>query len=193
MVCENCKKEHDGTYGSGRFCNEKCAKSFSSREKRLEINQKVSITLTGRKCWVPRANRKCNFTDAGRIKAGETTAKKRREKNKELLKSGNLTRAGTIRPFLLKEQENKCAICGIDNIWNGRILTFDVDHINGDSADFSRKNLRVICPNCHRQTETFGGKNMGRGNTREYMKKYLSYGERQKILSQKRLSEIINV
>ena len=24
MICENCNKEHDGSYGSGRFCSSKC-------------------------------------------------------------------------------------------------------------------------------------------------------------------------
>lgn len=31
MICENCGKEHDGTYGSGRFCSKECARSYSSK------------------------------------------------------------------------------------------------------------------------------------------------------------------
>lgn len=30
-ICENCRKEHDGSYGSGRFCCKECAKSFSTK------------------------------------------------------------------------------------------------------------------------------------------------------------------
>ena len=45
MICENCNCEHDGSYGSGRFCSCKCARGFSSKAKRQEINQKVSNTL----------------------------------------------------------------------------------------------------------------------------------------------------
>lgn len=40
--CENCKNEHDGSYGSGRFCTSKCARGFSTKAKRKEINEKVS-------------------------------------------------------------------------------------------------------------------------------------------------------
>jgi very-short-patch-repair endonuclease len=40
--CENCGIEHEGTYGSGRFCSKKCARGFSTKAKRKEINQKVS-------------------------------------------------------------------------------------------------------------------------------------------------------
>ena len=45
MICELCNTEHDGNYGSGRFCSYKCARSFSSKEKRKEINEKVSKKL----------------------------------------------------------------------------------------------------------------------------------------------------
>ncbi len=45
MKCENCSNEHDGSYGSGRFCSSKCAKGFSTKSKRQEINKKVSNKL----------------------------------------------------------------------------------------------------------------------------------------------------
>jgi hypothetical protein len=44
--CENCKQEQDGSYGSGRFCSTKCARGFSTKAKRKEINEKVSVALT---------------------------------------------------------------------------------------------------------------------------------------------------
>jgi len=46
MKCENCGCEHDGSYGSGRFCSTKCSRGFSTKAKRKEINEKVSKTLT---------------------------------------------------------------------------------------------------------------------------------------------------
>ncbi len=45
MKCEYCNKEHDGLYASGRFCSAECARGFSSKEKREEINEKVSNKL----------------------------------------------------------------------------------------------------------------------------------------------------
>lgn len=48
MQCELCHKEHDGSYGSGRFCSAKCARSFSTKNKRKEINRKVSKKLIGK-------------------------------------------------------------------------------------------------------------------------------------------------
>ena len=42
MKCEACGKEHNGSYGSGRFCCQSCARSFSTKNNRKEINAKIS-------------------------------------------------------------------------------------------------------------------------------------------------------
>lgn len=42
MICENCNIKYYIRYGGGRFCSPKCARSFSTKEKRNEINLKVS-------------------------------------------------------------------------------------------------------------------------------------------------------
>jgi len=57
MKCENCGNKHDGDYGSGRFCSSKCARGFSTKKKRKEINEKVSKTLIKR----DNINIKCNY------------------------------------------------------------------------------------------------------------------------------------
>jgi hypothetical protein len=44
-LCETCNIVHDGIYGSGRFCSSKCARSFSTKDKRTEISKKVSLKL----------------------------------------------------------------------------------------------------------------------------------------------------
>lgn len=54
--------------------------------------------------------------------------------------------------------EYKCNICHISS-WLGEALTLHLDHINGISNDNRKENLRLLCPNCHQQTETWGNKN----------------------------------
>jgi len=50
--CENCSKSHDMSYGSGRFCCQRCSRSFATKSKRKIINEKVSKTLSARKRFV---------------------------------------------------------------------------------------------------------------------------------------------
>ena len=34
FICENCGKEHDGSYGSGRFCSKSCRCSFNAKKQK---------------------------------------------------------------------------------------------------------------------------------------------------------------
>ena len=57
----------------------------------------------------------------------------------------------------LKKEE--CEVCGLTE-WNGKTLSFELDHIDGDRTNHKLNNLRIICPNCHSQTQTYRGKNI---------------------------------
>jgi len=59
--------------------------------------------------------------------------------------------------------DNKdCTFYASPLIWNGRPLSLIIDHLNGNRNDNSTQNLRLLCPNCDSQSDTRGGKNMGR-------------------------------
>lgn len=64
-----------------------------------------------------------------------------------------------FKDFFLNEQNNKCQICNIEPKWMNRELIFVIDHIDGDASNNKRENIRMICPNCDSQTETFKSKN----------------------------------
>jgi hypothetical protein len=77
-----------------------------------------------------------------------------------------LTKNSTIKSNSLKKRllnnnifTNKCSICGLSNVWNNKNLVLQLDHINGVSNDNRIENLRLLCPNCHSQTNTFCGMN----------------------------------
>lgn len=55
-------------------------------------------------------------------------------------------------------REERCQECGLGALWEGKELKLQVDHINGVRTDNRLDNLRIICPNCHSQTDTFAGK-----------------------------------
>lgn len=65
-----------------------------------------------------------------------------------------------LKRRLLKDGllNNLCSICNIGPSWNDRELVLQLDHVNGVHNDNRIENLRILCPNCHSQTETFGNK-----------------------------------
>jgi hypothetical protein len=64
-----------------------------------------------------------------------------------------------FKEFFLKEQNGVCAICNTPPIHNNKELVFILDHIDGDASNNHRDNLRLICPNCDSQLETYKSKN----------------------------------
>lgn len=79
--------------------------------------------------------------------------------NTEYNLSGNY-----IKNRLYKEGIKKpiCEQCGQDENWQGKKLSFHLDHINGDRVDNNIENLRILCPNCHSITDTYCGKNINK-------------------------------
>lgn len=55
--------------------------------------------------------------------------------------------------------EYKCAKCENDGYWMGEKLVLQLEHKNGINNDNRIENLELLCPNCHSQSKTFGGRN----------------------------------
>jgi HNH endonuclease len=73
-------------------------------------------------------------------------------------------RSETMKRVLLHEGilQRRCGHCGLAE-WNGAPIPLELDHVNGDRSDNRLENLRLLCPNCHAQTPTYRGRNIGAG------------------------------
>lgn len=79
----------------------------------------------------------------------------------------------TIKAFLVEEAGFKCTECGWDkiNTTTGK-CPLEVDHIDGDSTNNLRENLKVLCRNCHALTPNFKALNQDGRGRRAWRKKY---------------------
>lgn len=64
-----------------------------------------------------------------------------------------------IKKFSLLDYQCEC---GLKDTYNGKHLVLQLDHINGIRNDHRLENLRFLCPNCHSQTDTYCGRNIGK-------------------------------
>lgn len=74
-----------------------------------------------------------------------------------LVENSTYTNPARLKKRLVREGMliYKCAKCSLNDTWHGKKLSLQLDHVNGIRTDNRLENLRLLCPNCHSQTETF--------------------------------------
>ena len=78
-----------------------------------------------------------------------------------LVKDSTYSNLGSLKTRAIREGllKNECYECGLTDTWNSKELKIQLDHKNGENRDHRIENLRLLCPNCHSQTENYCGKN----------------------------------
>ena len=68
-----------------------------------------------------------------------------------------------LRERLISEgiKKEKCEVCNLTK-WLGNKIPLELDHLDGNCHNHRLENLRIICPNCHAQTDNYCGKNKSR-------------------------------
>lgn len=141
------------------FCDRRC-KNQAQHEKKLFDKTKI---LNCYKCGGSveadyRASKKlckkCN---------PPTRPKEKIDFHKVLLGEIIIKYYNSFRKFLLKTglKQNKCDDCGISK-WRGKPLIVQIHHDDGNIYNNKLENLKMLCPNCHSQTPTWGTKNKKR-------------------------------
>lgn len=82
----------------------------------------------------------------------------------ELLVHGSTAQTNKLRHRLLRDGifVHKCSVCK-RKTWNKKSIPLELSHKDGDNSNNLIDNLELLCPNCHAQTDTYRGKNIGKG------------------------------
>lgn len=85
-----------------------------------------------------------------------------------LIINSSYNNSGNLKKRLLKAGvlKNECYVCGLKE-WMNKPIVCQLDHINGMHDDNRLENLRLLCPNCHSQTDTFCRKKTGRSTKKK--------------------------
>jgi len=147
--CELCKNHHDLSYGSGRFCSQKCARAFSTSKDKEKIYKKVSRALSSiRRC------KTCGL----KLRGSALYVRHRKEFHPKIF-SLETTNTPGRRKYLIKIRGRRCEDCKFEK-WKSIDIPLQVHHIDGNPGNNVESNLQLLCPNCHALTDTFCGKNV---------------------------------
>jgi transposase-like protein len=135
--------------------------AFARRYDWEEIRRVYESGVSQREC-----RRRFGFSNDAwheAVKRGDVVPRDRLIPLEELLVKGRRTSRGHLKGRLIKAglKEDRCEKCEI-NEWWGRPLSAQLHHRNGDGTDNRLINLEFLCPNCHAQTENWGGRNVKR-------------------------------
>jgi 5-methylcytosine-specific restriction endonuclease McrA len=164
--CKNCQVNDAvkySKYSNGDFCSRACARAYSTKENRTNINIAVSKSLKGRKVGGVFPSKK--LEDNNIIKIIDIDKIKKIKENRTKLFNDKILNAEfstlsyeRLRKRIILEQNNKCNKCGLSK-WLDVPLPLELEHIDGNHHNNSRENLEALCPNCHALTPTWRGRN----------------------------------
>jgi 5-methylcytosine-specific restriction endonuclease McrA len=144
------------TYHAGRLgipADERGSRRYDWAEVQEYYDAGNSITDCQKRFGMAR----CTCVDAA--KRGDVVTRPQAMPVDELLASRSRNRVHVKNRLLrLGLLENRCSRCGLTD-WLGAPLGLELHHINGDGKDNRLENLTILCPNCHAQTDTWGGRN----------------------------------
>jgi len=187
ITCKHCGIVAVPECRSSRFCTKFCSRSFSTSKNRKEINEKIALTLSGKKKVQHKLEdfkHTCQFCSKKYIKkislrvhlnsciqgprgqqvAIERETKRRKEEEELMSLPFEQLKSSLRRERIFKEQSSSCNRCKLTS-WLGEKITLELEHKDGNHFNEARENLELLCPNCHSLTDTWRGRNKNKGKS----------------------------
>lgn len=154
-LCKCCSGKIDYLKRRNDFCSHTCSAKLNNNKRNNANYSRYKALIKCIACSKETKNKKfcCH----------QCSANYQHVKNMQKIEtSGYGHSKESVKKYIRHKNGNVCAICGISE-WMNKQLVLILDHINGNPEDHNLINLRLICPNCDSQTDTYKGKNKGNG------------------------------
>jgi len=157
--CLFCEQKISFERRRAKFCNSSCSASFNNTGRNRHLN-KIKLR--------PVELCSCGNTKDRHNKYCAECAQKyvyRRISSPEKAKTDR-----SRKRIVIETKGYQCSVCGIAD-WMAKPIKLELDHIDGNADNNQINNLRLLCPNCHSQTETYKSANMGKNSARQQMRR----------------------
>lgn len=75
-------------------------------------------------------------------------------KKDKIFKIGCKVKSEVLKRALIKTRGYKCECCGLTE-WLGKPISLENHHVDGNPLNNLEDNLKLLCPNCHAQTDNY--------------------------------------
>jgi hypothetical protein len=168
-ICLQCNKNFISLISEDRkFCSQSCSAKFNNKlnpkkikiitvdDKTKKIKNKIDSICLNCGEVINYPYRYCNNSCSSEHKLKLKFKK---------IESGDTTISFKIyKKYLIVKFGNKCMECGWCEVnpVTGNV-PIQLEHIDGNSDNNSLDNIKLLCPNCHSLTPTYGALNKGNG------------------------------
>jgi predicted nucleic acid-binding Zn ribbon protein len=152
IKCLNCEKEFYNKDRDRKFCSRSCSVTFSNKNKKKVKSDCINCGKKTNRIGNKYCSNVCQFSYE-------------RKKTYEKIENGDITLyEKNYKNYLIDLHGNKCMECGWDKVnpTTGKV-PIQLEHMDGNSENNSLDNLKLLCPNCHSLTPTYGALNKGNG------------------------------
>ncbi|MET9951383.1 HNH endonuclease signature motif containing protein [Streptomyces sp. NPDC006339] len=152
-----------------RWTREVLAEAVAASTNMWEVLRRLGVELVGGQHTHISRRVKAFGIDTSHFRAPDRRGESRRRRTPEALlveQDGphprRIPSERIARAMTESGVPQRCALCGMEPVWQGEPLPLEVDHVDGNWRNNRLGNLRFLCPNCHSTTDTYRGRGKGR-------------------------------